>query len=349
VTSDPIARYQAQRGLRGTARLRGTAIERLTPSEVIDTALRVYQRQGLTFLRLTAVPSVFCLAAIAFVLSYLLPAFGTTSDPDSIAVQAAEVLITLGLAVFVAGPVFLTGLTYGSAIVVRMTSDLMEGRQPSEFEAQKSARGALPMLFWQNLRELLLATSGILVSTAFMLLGSLLTTLTGSESAMAGVVALIGVLGLMLGFVLFLALMSRHALSLPIAVIEGKKGKEAARRSNDLLKKVGLHASAYGSIHAVYFLLMFVGLTFIGAVEFAMEMLSIPDRVGAWLAGSWLQPLVVEALGLAPLYLVIWALVPAWATALTVIYYERRVRIEGYDIEALGRETNEDRASRFNV
>ncbi|HSI72101.1 MAG TPA: hypothetical protein VK934_02905, partial [Fimbriimonas sp.] len=107
--------------------------------------------------------------------------------------------------------------------------------------------------------------------------------------------------------------------------------------------------SAFGSIHSVYFLLIVAGLIFLGSVEFAFSMLSVPERLSSWLAGSWVQPLLLEALDLAPLYLVIWALVPAWATALTVIYYERRVRIEGYDIEVLGRQTNEDRASRFNV
>jgi hypothetical protein len=343
VTSDPIARYQAQQGLRGTA------IEKLTPSEVIDTALRVYQRQGLTFLRLTALPSVFCLAAFAFVWAYLFPAFFTTRDPESIGVQATEVLITLGLAVFVAGPVFLTGLTYGSALVVHMTADLLEGRPISEFEAQKSARLALPALFWQNVRELLLATSGILVSTAFMLVGSYLTTVTNQDSAAAGVVALIGVFGLILGFVIFLVMLSRHALALPAAVIESKRGKEAGKRSKTLLKKSGSQSAGYGSVYSVYFLLALAGLIFIGSVEFALSLLSIPERASAWLAGSWLQPLVTQALDLAPLYLVLWALVPAWATALTVIYYERRVRIEGYDIEALGRQTHEDRASRFNV
>ncbi len=343
VTSDPIARYQAQRGAHGGA------IERLTPSEVVDTALRVYQRQGLTFLRLTALPSVFCLAAIAFILEYVVPGLGSTTDPDSIATQAGELLLTMGLGVFVAGPIFLTGLTYASALVVQLTSDILENRPPNEFEAVKRARAALPRLFWLNLRELVLSMSGILVSTAFLLFGSFLTMVTTTDSASAGVVAAIGLMGLGLGVLVFLGISTRHALSVPVAVIEGTTGKESAKRSQQLLKTSKTSGGAASTVYGVYFLLGFIGLAFILSVEFALMIFSVPDRLSTWLAGSWLKPVVMQVIELAPLYLVVWSLVPAWAATLTVIYYERRVRLEGYDIEALGRQTHEDRASRFNV
>ncbi|MEZ0326171.1 MAG: hypothetical protein ACAH95_09705 [Fimbriimonas sp.] len=343
MTSDPLARYQAQRGARGGA------VERLTSSEVVDAALRVYQRQGLTFLRLTALPSVFCLAAIAFVLSYVLPGLGSTTDPNSIATQAGELLLTMGLGVFVGGPVFLTGLTYASAIVVHLTADALEGREPNELEALKSARIALPRLFWLNLRELLLSMSGILVATAFLLAGSFLTMVTANDSALAGVVAMFGMIGLFAGVFIFLAIATRHALAVPVAVIERTTGKDSARRSKQLLKPAQAHGSAFGTIYSVYFLLFFIGIAFLGAVEFGMMVLAVPERVGSWLAGSWVKPVVIQMIELTPLYLVIWALIPAWAATLTVVYYERRVRLEGYDIEALGKQTNEDRASRFNV
>jgi hypothetical protein len=352
VTSDPIARYEAQRGARGLA------VERLNSNETVDAALRVYQRHGITFLRVTAVPSLFCLAALAFVLEYVLPGLGSTTDPNSIAVQAAEVLVTLALAIFVGGPVFLTGLTYGSAVVVRMTSDLLEGRPSSEIQALRAAREALPRLFWLNLRELLLSLSGIIVSTAFMLLGSFLTTVTSSDTATAGVVAAVGILGLVLGVFIFLAIATRHALALPIAVVEGLRGRECARRSLKLLNrpKTGkrfpgnpAQNSAFGTIYGVYILLLFIGVVFIVSLETVVLLLGVSERVGSWLAGSWLKPLVVGAIDLAPLYATIWVLIPAWAATLTVVYYRRRVLLEGYDIEALGRQTNEDRANRFNV
>ncbi len=329
--------------------MRGGSIERLSSNEVVDTALRVYQRQGLTFLRLTALPSVFCLAAIAFVLTYVLPGLYMTKDPNSLTVQAGELLLTVALGVFVAGPVFLTGLTYASAVVVRMTSDMLESRPPNEFEALKDARVALPRLFWLNLRELVISMSGILVSIGFLLLGSFLTMVTAQDSATAGVVAMLGVLGLFAGVFIFLAIATRHALAVPVAVIEQSTGKEAARRSKQLLKQVHTHGSAFAAIYSTYFLLFFIGISFLIAVEFAFMVLSVPERLGNWLAGSWLKPVVIQIVELAPLYLVVWALVPAWAATLTVIYYERRVRLEGYDIEALGKQTNEDRASRFNV
>jgi hypothetical protein len=172
---------------------------------------------------------------------------------------------------------------------------------------------------------------------------------TSSDSSAAGLVALLGLLGLAVGFLLFLAIATRHALAVPVAVIEGKGGREAARRSKQLLKQALGHGTGYSMVYSVYFLLFVVGVSFLVAVEFALMILAIPDRISSWFAGSWMKPILVQIVELAPLYLVVWALVPAWAASLTVIYYERRVRLEGYDIEALGRQTNEDRASRFNV
>ena len=50
---------------------------------------------------------------------------------------------------------------------------------------------------------------------------------------------------------------------------------------------------------------------------------------------SALRPIVEGVLALVPYFLSLWVVIPVWAVTVTIIYFERRVRLEGYDIEAL--------------
>jgi len=57
-----------------------------------------------------------------------------------------------------------------------------------------------------------------------------------------------------------------------------------------------------------------------------------------------------KVLELFPLFLAIWIIIPVWCTTTTLLYYERRIRLEGYDILALAQEVwRADRQSRFQV
>ena len=353
VTSDPLSRFRSER--KGRVGLRSGASAGAA-SELVDTALRIYQRQGLRFLRLTALPSLFCMAALIFVMDYIWPSFASTRDSSNLGVQALEVVVTVLIGVFVCGPLLLTGLTYGSSIVVWLTSAELNNKAPNEMEAQRFARAALPKLFVQNLRELLLSTSGVLVAVAVMLLGSALTALTPADSPVAGLVALIGVLGLIFGGLIFLFIVSLDALVVPTTVLEGLTGKAASKRSRSLLA-IPRHRnlsgpsipSGYGPIWNIYLASLFVFFGAFYTLTIVLKMLSVEGRVGVWLGNSFLKTIVSLAVQMIPLYTAVWLVIPIWATAITVIYYDRRVRLEGYDIFALNEAISEDRESRFSI
>ena len=76
----------------------------MTSSEVIDTAIRIYQQLGWSFLKATVVPSLFIVAALAFIIDYVLPSFFTTKDASNLTTQFGEVAFAVGLAIVVGGP-----------------------------------------------------------------------------------------------------------------------------------------------------------------------------------------------------------------------------------------------------
>jgi hypothetical protein len=46
----------------------------------------------------------------------------------------------------------------------------------------------------------------------------------------------------------------------------------------------------------------------------------------------------LRAFDLIPPFLIIWTLLPVWASVITIVYYERKIRLEGYDIDVLASE-----------
>lgn len=326
---------------------RAGRLRAMRTGEIIDSALRTYQRLGVTFLRLTAGPALLCLAASAFVLNYVLPGLLTTQNANDFVYQIGEVFVALALALFVGGPLFLIGLSYSTVLVVSLTSDDVLGNPPDIDAALKMARERLWVLFRLNMRELLSSLSGVFISTVIMLAGGFIAAKTPENDVTAGLVTLLGVLGLVAGFFVFLFFVGREALAASAVVLEDLTPAQAAKRSRDLQRNHPIQGSGAGPILSVYALLAFVALVLIGGMAAVQELL--PFNGDDFLGGLPLGPLWTEAYTLLPIFITLWTLIPIWASVVTVSYYDRRIRLEGFDIEILAKEISHGRASRFDV
>ena len=133
-------------------------------------------------------------------------------------------------------------------------------------------------------------------------------------------------------------------------MLEGLKPREAARRSVALMKGIGPIQSGYGNVWTLYVVLFFVSLLVGLGLNGALGMLGFPDRFASHLDNLPYGGLLVEGLRLIPLFLWVWTIVPVWSVTITIIYYERRIRLEGYDIEALAADVwRTDRQNRFEL
>ena len=342
MTSDPVARYLSRRG----AKLdRKNRLRVMKSSEVLDTALRVYQRMGLLFLRLSLVPALFCLASIAFVDTYIVPNIFTTSAKGGAEKMMGEFAGTISMGLFVGGPLFLLGLSYSTAIVVRLVSSYMLGEPADPDYAVQQATQALPKLFLLNLRELLTSLSGILVSTAIIGVGGYRSQTTDASDASAGVLVAVGFLGMLGGVMLFLYFIAWDSLSVPAAILEHLKANAAAKRSRQLLKRSGYHPSGTGTIWALYFMLVILMLVLDIGLYASFELLSINEHVSNFFGQAAVGTLFLKALDLIPPFLTIWTLIPVWASVITIVYYERKIRLEGFDIDVLASEIDHGKAS----
>jgi hypothetical protein len=319
-------------------------------SEVIDMAIRVYQVLGWTFLKITIVPSLFCVSAVAFFLRYVWPAYFETSHPGSQAQQMMEVASTTALALFVAAPLYIIGVSYTSVVVTHLVSDYMVGNAPSAEAAENRGRQLLGKLFLLNLREVLLSCGGILVSLALMALSAYIASVTSESDASAALVLIVAWIGMIAGCAFFLYIISKHALAPAVMTLEGTTVKQAAKRSSTLLKSYGFHGSGGNIVWMLYGLLLILWLLVGLGISVSFEFIGFPENARGLISGLPFSGLILEALRLIPTFLVIWTLTPVWAATTTIIYYDRRIRLEGYDIEALAEDVwRADRSRRFEL
>jgi hypothetical protein len=321
----------------------------MTSAQVVDMTLRVYRQLGWTFLKLTAAPSVFCLASLAFVLDYVLPSLAVTHHQDSINGQITEAGISILTALVVGGPLFLLGLGYISVIVIQLTSSYMVGQPLDEDKAVKEARRLLPFIMALSFWELLQSLSAVIISLIVIGLGALLSTRLANDSPISGLIVMIGFLGIALGGVRFLYIISMHALSPAIAVIEGIGGKAASLRSKWLMKAQYRNVSGVSTLFNCFALMVFVGGIELGGFLLLLNGFDVPSHVKDLVSGSPIGGVLEAACNLFPYFLLVWTLLPVWATCVTIVYYERRIRLEGFDIEVLADEIGKSGKGRFDV
>jgi len=321
----------------------------MTVSEILDAGIRNYQLLGRTFLKVSALPTLFCLAAVAFVSEFIGPNLFTTNNPNQWSAQVGEVAIQLILALFVGGPLFLIGASMCTASVCSLTADSFIGDVPSEAAAIQASRRVLPTLMRVHLKELLLALSGFIVSVLLLFLSAWLSNVTSQDALWTGVVAFVGVVGMMAGFVVLLWVISIHALASPIAVIEGKGAKLAGKRSAELMGGRYPIPSGNSAVWNLYSLLLLVWIVLGTTDAIVFGTFDVGTRVGELLSAIPFAGFLERAIEYIGTYLTLWLTMPLWASVITVIYFERRIRLEGFDVETLAADAGRDKTSRFQL
>lgn len=178
------------------------------------------------------------------------------------------------------------------------------------------------------MRQMLTAGAFFVVTVGLLAVGALTADSDSNFALTAG----LAVFTFAVGLAFAPAVMVRDALVPAVAVIEGSRAKAAIQRGRYLLG---------GNIGAPLQALLLIALLF-GVFGMGLSALDSELGVGSWIAetfvGAAVHDLVAAAFAYVPWYLVLWVSVPIWSTVCTILYFERRVSLEGYDIEVLAQE-----------
>lgn len=322
----------------------------MSNGEALDLALRSFRAVGAPILRLSAVPTLFCYLVLVFFSVFVAPGLFWTKDPQSLSVQAGEVAFVFAMALFVAFPLFMLGISYTSGLVTRLVSDFILGNQPDEVSATSNARQSLFTMSWASL--LTIATALLIIGTSFTLLflSAYLEPLTNETNAWPAVVAFVASVGLFVGFLAFPVTLSTQALAPAAVVLEGLRGRYATRRSRFLMKAGPFQEAGSGKMVMLWLVSIFIFLAIYLGTTMAFEIVNIDGFIDGWLGIGNLSQIAHRMVGMLPFYLSLWILIPLWAATTTIIYYDRRIRLEGYDIEVLSMDARRtSRQSRFQI
>jgi hypothetical protein len=212
---------------------------------------------------------------------------------------------------------YLVPMALAMAATVHAVAANLLGRSTTILEGYTAVRRR-----WYRYVLVIVASYLYAFSPLFVLMGIFVTT----AAALARTAERNLILGLILLFLLVAAVASiswilRWSLVIPAMVIEDLKVHRSMKRSSALTK------GARGRIFVMVLLVFAVVMVISYAIQIPMMVLLIMSRGRMTLASQ-----ILSALGV---FLSSSFVIPIWSIALTLFYYDQRIRKEGYDVEWL--------------
>ncbi|MBX3112914.1 MAG: hypothetical protein KF857_13020 [Fimbriimonadaceae bacterium] len=312
-------------------------------SEVVDVATRVYQNLAGPMLRQSLVPMAFCYAAIVQVYAFVLPLIFQTKT-DQLAGQVGEVVVGLTVALLVSLPLFVLGVGYTMAVCGRLAADFVMGDPPDEKAAASLAMKSTPSMM-RLMGDITLRAAGpVLAGVAFMTVSAVMGQRAGDEAALLS--GFLAVIAFLCSLVAVPWALYSYALAPTAMVFEGVKGKAARQRSRLLMKSYPFHGAAGSSLLIVWLIIFLVGVSLFAGFSILVSLVAAtPFYQGLSFSGTGGQ-LMKTMIEMLPAFFTCWLAVPLYATTTTVLYFDRRVRIEAFDIRTLAEDIkNADRST----
>ena len=272
--------------------------------EILDGAFRLY-REDLGLYALMAV-----IAAVPMALVMVLSLVGGNST-------AAAITVLLLI------PAALVAMVLVWAALVHLMNERLQGRQPALAGGARRALGVGHRVVWAGiLAYLVMGGAMMLIMLASVFPGAFLAAFAGN------------VLGVVVGSVIAIALMltvglrviAGSALFLPGIVVESLTGYGSLKRGFDLAKK---GKGRVVTVLVVAWILIFVPMLATYFITGTTSLLLDPEAAAAGTIGmgrlAVQQLLLMIASGFTT---------PYFAACVLLLYYDQRVRLEAFDIEA---------------
>jgi hypothetical protein len=314
-----------------------TILEPMSTGDVIDRAVRLYRRNFTALVAIVAVPSVIgYLAGLAFTTGYA-KLLTSVAIPGSAGMEgSALLLLILGL---IGQPVWFFVYVFTVTGLARVIADhLMLGETITVrrcFSAARQRLGDIALLALLMFGVLFLI--GIVASVIFFAVFMVVAIVVGVTASTGmpqwlGVALLIifSLLAVAAGIALFLIVAARIVFLPQVLMIEGMSAGSSLGRS------MSLGQGNWYRVGAILLFTYFVSLSMLAAltlpVILGLELFSSSSSVEFVLtpAGSAIYSAFNHTANLLSL--------PIWIVSFTLLYFDNRVRKEGYDMELLARE-----------
>ena len=316
----------------------------LTPrntGEILDLATRLYQRLALPLLRLTFPPMLFCFLGLIFFQGFVLPGLWGTSNPDNYSAQVGEVAIAFAVWLLVALPVFAVGLGYATALSGRLVSGYILSQEVDLKEAVESAKAGAITTAKLLFRIVMRATAVLIFAGAMLMFSAYMESSGGQSDAALNFATFLAVVAFIGGIIAAPIMINIDGLAPAVAIVEGVSSKTALRRSRLLIRRRRHIPDGYPALFLTWIICLFMwGLLYVG-IDLVLMLAGVTGWVESLGGRSITMAILVEGLSALPSFLALWLLVPFLSCSFVTIYFDRRIKIEGFDIETMARDVLE--------
>lgn len=284
----------------------------LTLGELFDRAFVLYRRHFWLFVGIVAAPAVFALL-ITLAQHGIQRVSLQPVDPESPAFDAQMIgLIWMFGGMLVALAAYLIMYMVALGATTFAVSEIYLGRSTTIRDSYRRMRGRIGKLVALMLLIGIRMVGIVFVTVLFISIGFVFGPLLGGLLAFVLAVA---------GFTVFVLLSLRYAVSVPALVLEGHSASNAIRRSVELTR---------GRLGQVFLLMLCATLVSYAALIlfqgpfFAASMLAgLESATGMWLSVAGAVFGTIGSTLTAPFMII----------GLALMYYDARIREEGFDLE----------------
>jgi hypothetical protein len=307
----------------------------MSTGDVIDRAVRLYRRNFTALIAIVAVPALIgYMTSLSFSFGYAqLVTAGVTTGSSFPAVGLVFVLAGMaGYPLwFFIQVTMLTGLarTVGDHVMLGETITL---KKCLSVVRRRLGDIALMTLLSFAVLVLLSVVFFVVFFVLIMMIAFLvgITAAAGTPPWVAGVVlTIVAIAALLAGTVLLLIVVSRIVFLPQVLILEGQTAGSALGRS------IKLGAKNWYRVGAIMLFTYFITLSLLAAFSLPAAL------VLGWMGVSPFQFLTTpggDALYSAFSQIANLLTMPIWAVSFTLLYFDNRVRKEGYDLDLLARE-----------
>lgn len=326
---------------------RHDTLRTLNPSTAYPTALRLYRTLGVRILRLTAMPMAFCFAVLVFFVSLVLPSLFETRDASSLIIQAFEILGVGLIGMVVACPLFFFGLSYSQAITSILVVKHILGENIRDEEVHRQVNEKIWPLFWTTILCSWRAGWSFFVGLGMLIPPAFMSEADQASRVFSGLVAAIGVFVLMLSPLVGLISLMSVSLAPTAALLENLKPRPAVKRSKSLMQgrwvnRQMVFGSGQSSLTSAVLLMGGLALFAILGGYLTSGLLEKSGLLRFLVTGTFGNTLVNGFLGALPWFLCLWLITPIWNTVIGVVYIDRKIQWEGYDVTVLDADAHAD-------
>lgn len=320
--------------------------------DLMDVTSKIVHRIGLQAIRASVVPSAWVAIALVFTIQVVVPLYSTTRDASSFQTQMQDLAIAILATLFVAIPLIVFGVTKIGLIGSKLVSEYVLGSDEAIFRENLPPRSEAKA-FGTAVLTGIVAMLGVILLITYLVVLVLLEPLIPASGIWDALLQY-GLRGIdymiFLSILWFFGIGVRCFLTLSICENEHLYGFAALKRASKLMKSSRVSGVVDSPVSYLFglgvsagFMAFIVLGTLYGFGESFWSSRSLPKSLP-------FRDVFELAWAIFPVYLMVVFLAPLTSLCSGILYFERRVRYSGLDIQLLAMEAERGRKkNRFTV